>query len=91
MPKQVKFGCLCLHPGTRSYQCKVVGTRDTVKLLGKVLTVLEHSASQKTYKQVEITTLNLNMKLAQANQTILKAAKAQKLACSGRLLTDIIA
>jgi hypothetical protein len=45
--KQVKFVCLRLLPGTRSYECKVVGTRDTVKLSGKVLTVLEHSVSQE--------------------------------------------
>jgi hypothetical protein len=47
MSKQAKVVVLCLLPGTRSYECKVVGTRDTVKLSGKVLTVLEHSASQK--------------------------------------------
>jgi hypothetical protein len=45
--KQVKLVCLRLLPGTRSYECKVVGTRDTVKLSGKVLTVLEHSVSQE--------------------------------------------
>jgi hypothetical protein len=28
--KQVKFVCLCLLPVPRSYECKVVGTRDTV-------------------------------------------------------------
>jgi hypothetical protein len=32
--KQVKFVGLCLLPGTRSYECKVVGTRDKVKLSG---------------------------------------------------------
>jgi hypothetical protein len=43
--KQVKVVGLCLLPGTRSYECKVVGKR--VELSGKVLTVLEHFASQQ--------------------------------------------
>jgi hypothetical protein len=47
--------------------------------------------AQKMHKQVAISNIKLNMKPGQANQTILKAAKAQKLACSGRLLTDILA
>jgi hypothetical protein len=47
LSNKVVFVCLCPIPGTRSYECKVVSTRDTVKLSCKVLTVLEHSASHK--------------------------------------------